>query len=288
MSTYRIYWHYPVRNVFHSRAQFVNMKQDDKEILDNYWKRLLDIKRKCDFNKITAEAIITDKFAATIKDKKARDKFIKYPQKIQLVLETIELDNYKRKYGDKKPSNKKPRKDSTNSSTSSELIGHTHQARKRKPHFNERKKFSNRICRFCGKPNWSLEQLRPARRAQCNNCKKMGQFAKVCKSKTVSRTNEATSDSNTEPWPEIDHIQSVNGINRVDFYKTILLVQCQHIEFINDTGSPVTIIPPIFNPTDIKKTTNYFVDLNKNPIKFKGEAMVEVKTEKSKRYYLFL
>ena len=110
----------------------------------------------------------------------------------------------------------------------------------------------------------------------------MGHFAKVCKSKTVSRVAEAiSSDSNTEPWPEIDHIQSVNGINRVDFYKGILLVHGQPIEFIIDTGSPVTIIPPIINPIEMK-TTKTFVDVNKNPIKFKGEAMVEVKTEKSK------
>ena len=32
----------------------------------------------------------------------------------------------------------------------------------------------------------------------------------------------------------------------------------------------------------MKETTKTFVDVNKNPIKFKGEAMVEVKTEKSK------
>ena len=112
----------------------------------------------------------------------------------------------------------------------------------------------------------------------------MGHFAKVYKSKTVSRVKEVTSsDSNTEPWPEIDHSQSVSGVNRVDFYKAILLVQDQPIEVIIDTGSPVTIIPPIITPTEMKKTTKIFVDVNKNPIKFKGEAMVEVKTEKSKK-----
>ena len=91
-----------------------------------------------------------------------------------------------------------------------------------------------------------------------------------------------SSDSSTEPWPEIDHIQGVNGVNRIDFYKAILLVHGQPIEFIIDTGSPVTIIPPFITPKDIKKTTKTFVVVNKNPIKFKGEAMVEVKTEKSK------
>ena len=65
----------------------------------------------------------------------------------------------------------------------------------------------------------------------------MGHFAKVCKSKTVSRETETvSSDSNTEPWPEIDHIQSVNGINRVDFYKAVILVHSHSIEFIIDTG----------------------------------------------------
>ena len=93
---------------------------------------------------------------------------------------------------------------------------------------------------------------------------------------------KTTTDSNTESWPEIDHIQSVNGINRIDFYKAILLVQGQRIEFIIDTGSPVTIIPAIISPIEVHKTTKSFVDVNKNPIKFKGEAMVEVKAEKSK------
>ena len=87
------------------------MKQDDNETLDEYWKRLVDTERKYDFGNITAEEIITYKFAATIKDKRARDKFIKGHLKIQLVLETMELDNYYRKYGDKKPkTKKKPKK----------------------------------------------------------------------------------------------------------------------------------------------------------------------------------
>ena len=95
-----------VRNVVHSRALFFNMKQDDNETLDECWKRLVNIERKCDFHSITAEEIITYKFAATIKDKKAQDKFIKGPLKIQLVQETIEVDNYSQKYRDEKPRKK--------------------------------------------------------------------------------------------------------------------------------------------------------------------------------------
>ena len=61
----------PARNVFHSRAQFFNIKQGENESLDEYWKRLVDIERKCEFNRITPKEIFTYKFAATINDKKA-------------------------------------------------------------------------------------------------------------------------------------------------------------------------------------------------------------------------
>ena len=35
----------PARNVFHSRAQFPNIKQEDNEALDEYWKRVVDIEK---------------------------------------------------------------------------------------------------------------------------------------------------------------------------------------------------------------------------------------------------
>ena len=44
----------------------------------------------------------------------------------------------------------------------------------------------------------------------------MAHFAKACKSTTVSRIKkELTTDSNTESWREIDHVQSVNCISRM-------------------------------------------------------------------------
>ena len=199
----------PARNVFHSRTKFFNIQQEDNETLDEYCKRLVDNERKCEFNSITPEEIITYKFAATINDKNAQDKFIKGPLKLQMVLETIEQDNYNRKYGDKK-TNKKHRKLQLESSSSEEQVAHTHSAQKLKVAEMGTKKMSNRNCHFCGKPNWSLEHICQARRAQCNNCKKMGHFAKVCKSKTVNRIQkEPSTDSNTESWPEIDLIQSI-------------------------------------------------------------------------------
>ena len=197
-------------------------------------------------------------------------------------METIELDNYNRKYGDKQTTSKRQRKNPSESTSDEEQVGYTKPATKKKATFTAKKKNTERNCHFCGKSNWTPDHTCPARKAKCNNCKKSGHFAKVCRSKTVNRIQEEDTGSNTESWPEIDHIQSVNGINRVDFYKAILLVDGQPIEFIIDTGSPVTIIPPIITPKQIKATSKCFVDVNKNPIEFKGETIVEVKTEKTK------
>ena len=51
------------RNVFHSRAQFFNKKQEENETLDEYWKRLVDIERKCDFNNVSPEEKAEREFA---------------------------------------------------------------------------------------------------------------------------------------------------------------------------------------------------------------------------------
>ena len=216
------------------------------------------------------EEIIAYKFAATINDKKARDKFTKGPIKLRTVLETIELDNYNRKNGDKKQRNEKSKRASSNSSSRREQVAFTKPVRKRRPQDTERKKPPTRNCHFCGKPNWTPEHNCPARKSQCNICKKTGQFARVCKSETVNRIHDQDeTDSNTEPWPEVDHIQSTNGVNRIDFYKAIPFVEGQPKEIIIDTGSPITIIPPIINPKKLTKATKCFVDVNKNPIKIK-------------------
>ena len=109
-----------------------------------------------------------------------------------------------------------------------------------------------------------------------------GHFANVCKSKTVNRMRiEDVLNNNTVSRPEKDQIQSVNDIFQIDFHKAILLVQGQPIDFIIDTSSPVTKFLPLFNPKETHKTTTCFVDVNKNPVKFKGEAMMEVRTETS-------
>ena len=193
----------PTRNVFHSRAQLFNIKQEDGETLDEYGKRLVDIERKCEFNTIAHEDIITYKFAASINDKKARDNYIKGPLKLQLILETIELDNYNRV---KQNKTKRQRKNSSESTSEDEQVGYTKPATKKKAIFTGKKKTTERNCHFCGKANWKPEHICPAHKAKCNTCKKSGHIAKVCGTKAVNRIQEEDTGSNTLSWTEIDHI----------------------------------------------------------------------------------
>ena len=84
------------------------------------------------------------------------------------------------------------------------------------------------------------------------------------------RREEKETGSNTDSWPEVDYIQSVNDVNRKDFYKAILLVEGQPIEFTIDTGTAITKIPPILNPEELQKTTKCFVQRNKVQRRGKG------------------
>ena len=146
----------------------------------------MDTDRKCEFNRITHEETTMYNIAATINDKKARDKVFKGPLEQRTVPETIELDNYNRKYGDRKQKYKKQRRVSSGSSSNGEQVAITSPARKQKPIDTDEKTSSTQNCHFCGKSNWIPELSLPARKSQCNICKKTGHFATVCESKTVN------------------------------------------------------------------------------------------------------
>ena len=92
-----------MKNVFHNRAQFFNIEQKDNKTLDEYWKKnsWISKKRACSTDSHPKKSLT--KLQPQKNDAKVQDKFIKRPLKIQMVLETIELDNYNRNYGDKNP-----------------------------------------------------------------------------------------------------------------------------------------------------------------------------------------
>ncbi|KFD45265.1 hypothetical protein M513_13857 [Trichuris suis] len=78
-----------------------------------------------------------------------------------------------------------------------------------------------------------------ARKVQCNNCQKLGHFAKMCKSKQLQHARSKRSSS--VQMLEVGQLSTTDGI-----YVT-LQVPCSNtyrpLRCMVDTGSPVSIIP---------------------------------------------
>ena len=117
-------------------------------------------------NRLTHEEMITYKFTASINDEKARDKFIKRPLKLQLVLETIELGNFSCKYRDETSKQNKHRRQPLHNSSDRDRIAFTKQIRKRRTSDTDKKNQSSRCCHVCGTLNWTPEHSCPVRKVQ--------------------------------------------------------------------------------------------------------------------------
>ena len=131
----------------------------------------------------------------------------------------------------------------------------------------KRKKGVN--CNKCGNHNWTHAHIPdcPAKNKKCNNCKKIGHLAIVCRSKQrIQHISERTDSSNAEDqWtPDRIHliqrtIHSTHGMDKKseNYYTETVLVNGRPIKFIVDTGSPVTLIPmaKFNNTTKIKPMT---------------------------------
>ena len=82
--------HYlPKRNTYHNRGDFFWAKQQDTETPEDFWRRLIEIEKDCEFERITAEELLISKYMTAITDKKLRDKLMK--EKTTDMKKTIEF-----------------------------------------------------------------------------------------------------------------------------------------------------------------------------------------------------
>ena len=151
-------------------------------------------------------------------------------------------------------------------------------------------KFKKMDCNRCGAPNWSRQHECPARGKKCARCEKIGHYAKCCRTnKKINRIQEhETSSAEEDDWSPntIHHInQKIHSTRQVNkdgpgFFTRNALVNKRPINFIIDSGSPVTLIPKsLFNETTpLKPLKTEYRDVNDNIIRFEGKttAMVEI------------
>ena len=99
----------------------------------------------------------------------------------------------------------------------------------------------------------------------------------------TQQLNEATSESKKG----IHHIKKIRTIEQKDkHYTATIKINGVKKEFIIDTGSPITIMPPderITHCTETQKITNRYQDVNKNEVKFRGNLPLNIEYENKKQ-----
>ena len=60
----------PKRNTYHNRGDFFWAKQTEDETPEEFWRRLIEIEKECNFNAISAEELLISKYMTAITEKK--------------------------------------------------------------------------------------------------------------------------------------------------------------------------------------------------------------------------
>ena len=89
----------------------------------------------------------------------------------------------------------------------------------------------------------------------------------------MNEPNESScqSDENIHNIKEIKKIEETNK-----HYTATVKINGITKEFIVDTGSPLSIMPPdkrIMKPTELQKVTNRYRDVNQNEVKLRGKIV---------------
>ena len=86
-------------------------------------------------------------------------------------------------------------------------------------------------------------------------------------------------ESSCESEESIHHIKEIKKIEETNKHHTANeKINGIMKEFIIDTGSPISIMPPdrrIMKPTELQKVSNRCQDVNKNEVKFRGKIPVK-------------
>ena len=264
----------------------------EEETPEEFWRRLIEIEKECNFNTISDEELLISKYMTAITDKKLRDKIMKEKTlEMKKIIELIKQNTYEKK-------NKKNTIPEALISTKEKHII-KEEPIQRMERFGTRPKnrnFSNRPCRFCNAPNWTPLHKCPATDANCNKCGKKGHYAKACRQKfnnnrTVKRLTEdemnEPNESSCESEESIHHITEIKKIEETNKHYTANVKINEVIkEFIIDTASPISIMTPdkrIMKTTELQKVSNRYQDVNKNEVKFRGKIPVNIEYEKNKQ-----
>ena len=67
----------PKCNTYHNRGDFFWAKQEENEIPEDNWRKLVSLEKDCEFKDIKQEDLLISKFITSITDQKPREKLIR-------------------------------------------------------------------------------------------------------------------------------------------------------------------------------------------------------------------
>ena len=146
----------PKRNTYHNRGDFFWAKQTE-ETPEEFWRRLNEIEKECNFNTISAEELLISKYMTAITDEKLRDKMMK--EKTLEMKKTIKLIK-QNTYETKNKKNTIP--EALISTKERHIIKEPIQRMEKFETRPKTKITGNRSCRYCGAPNWTPLHKCPA------------------------------------------------------------------------------------------------------------------------------
>ena len=272
----------PKRNTYHSRGDFFWAKQEENETPEEHWKKLITLEKNCEFKDIKQKNLFISKFITSITDKKLREKLIREKTlNLETTVELITQNSYDRRH----KQSTIPAALAKDKEIKEEPIQKI-QPKFKTDKYGDRTTQKKNNCGFCGQQNWNPQHTCPAKNAKCNNCQKMGHFARVCRSKQnrndQRRINYLEETSSEEEESEPEEIRQITQINKIlpdnnDHYGVEMIINGKKQKFIIDTGSPVTIMPydqKLHKTKEIKPMKERYQDVNKNEIKFMGKTWV--------------
>ena len=103
-------------------------------------------------------------------------------------------------------------------------------------------------------------------------------------------TEDEMNEPNESSCESEEDIQLIKEIKKTEetnkHYTATVKINGIPKEFIIDTGSPISIMPPdkpIMKPTEIQKVTNRYQDVNKNEVKFRGMIPMNIEFENNQQ-----
>ena len=231
-------------NVIMQRAQFHSATRAKEETYREFLLRLQRMAAKCNF-KTELETQLRDRIVAGISDHELQKRLLKEGDSLtyaaaKKILEESDLVNRAASaptevfFGAKQRFKPKPKTNRQHSQA--------------KPTFKQHPKettaaIASSTCHSCGGKH--LRKDCRFRNSQCYKCNRNGHIAKVCranqsiaKPKFVNGTSFEDSDND-----DIKVLTSTTSMKGSHIYKSIAFKTNKHLDFIVDTGSPITFMP---------------------------------------------